>query len=242
MAHNCIWLQFQKPDNHSKVQCAFHKWVCQFGIKATQEKCKFNIPTRWNFSKVSKQVHIFPWETHDHTMEKRQNRKGGQAMRSNPNSTTTSLRPKIGRLRILNRIVRVSHIYSFPSIYPSLIPNSYSLLPPYLTCHFLLFLLILFRPSSIFSHFHKLNYSLFPIGWLIDLLCSLHMTKPSQTTLPHLFISRGHSYGYGPISKWISWFHILSFLVLPLIHLNILISATLIILMCCFLVTQHLVP
>ena len=98
-------------------------------------------------------------------------------MRSNPNSTTTSLRPKIGRLRILNRIVGVSHIYSFPSIYPSLIPNSYSLLPPYLTCHFLLFLLILFRPSSIFSHFHKLNYSLFPIGWLIDLLCSLHMTK-----------------------------------------------------------------
>ena len=52
----------------------------------------------------------------------------------------------------------------------------------------------------------------------------LNMTKSSQATLSHLFISRNYPY----LFKWISSFQILSFSLFSLIHINILILVTLI--------------
>ena len=54
------------------------------------------------------------------------------------------------------------------------------------------------------------------------LITLLNMTRPSQVTLPHLFINRGY-----PIFKQISLFWILSFHVFPFIYLNVLILITL---------------
>ena len=51
----------------------------------------------------------------------------------------------------------------------------------------------------------------------------LNMTKPSRANLSHLFINRSH-----PIFKQISLLWILFFCVFPLIHLNTLVLATLI--------------
>ncbi len=64
---------------------------------------------------------------------------------------------------------------------------------------------------------------------------SLHMTKQFQASFSIVFSSIGATI----IFKKISSFHILYFLVFSLINLNILISTTLILQTCCFLIPQQ---
>lgn len=85
--------------------------------------------------------------------------------------------------------------------------------------HKLLCLPFLLQPKSILafllSQLHRLTP---PWGSHLSLL---HMTKPSQLTFPHLT-----TYWSTTKLPWMDLFLVLSFLILPLIHLNIVISIT----------------
>ena len=136
-------------------------------------------------------------------------------------ATTTTTKPESqnfwGRLWILNRIVRVGHIYSFLSFYS-------------IRSHTLCFFLnwhVLFTTSInvtfglllIFFCFSTWINSLF----LISVLITLFWTWPNQLRRLYLIFS---SIGAILIFKWISSFEIMSFCVFPVIHVKILNSDT----------------
>uniref|UniRef100_A0A0V0HMJ8 Putative ovule protein n=1 Tax=Solanum chacoense TaxID=4108 RepID=A0A0V0HMJ8_SOLCH len=74
-----------------------------------------------------------------------------------------------------------------------------------------------------------------PPHWVsVHLLLSLHMPNPSQSRFSHLVCT-----GVSPTFSRVTSFLILSLLVCPHIHLNILISTTCIFWTCDFLIGQH---
>ena len=100
------------------------------------------------------------------------------------------------------------------------------------------FLYLFLIPSTFFFFFwmsNSLNLDQLTLSYRCINRPPLNMTKSSQVTLSHLFISRNYPY----LFKWISSFQILSFSLFSLIHINILILVTLILWICCFLTAQH---
>ena len=132
----------------------------------------------------------------------------------------------------MNELDRVGDMYSFPPLHSIQSHTLCYFLNWHVLLQLLLMLFLVFLYHFSFSQLQSPHFFL-----LVHQSFSFEYGKPSQATLPHLCINRAY-----PYFKQISLFQIISFLVFPLIHLNILILATLILWVYYFLTAQHLLP